>query len=154
MCATGYQWRHRSNVILHIYWTNNTVKYMSACVCAFGRLQSCCWLTGGGVWRRRRSRFRPQHLNLCKTRKSTTVLGHGVVFSLYDGCCQIDFCICCVGGCVLSASWRPMGDRLPTALEQSPPTPHRFGSDLDSSARRRWTKTKLQISTTGGTTTL
>lgn len=41
-----------------------------------------------------------------------------VVFSFYGGCRQIDFCMCCVGGCVFCASWRWMGDRLPTACSR------------------------------------
>lgn len=59
-------------VFTHLLNKQYSQIHVSMCMCVHvcvRGLQSCCWLTGGGVWRRGRRRFRPRHLNLCKMNK-------------------------------------------------------------------------------------
>lgn len=80
----------------------------------------------------------------------------GVISCLDEGWGQIDPCVCCVGGCVLSASWRQTGGQASFCLQpdrksesaHAPPLWVRYWTRVP---RRRWTNAKKrQISTAGG----
>lgn len=91
-----------------------TCQHVYVCVCMCG-LQSCCWLAGGGVWRRGRSRFRPRHLNLCKMNKKMYCFrSSGLSFLSMRGVGRLTS-VCAAWAAVFSA---PAGGRWGTGFLQ------------------------------------
>lgn len=144
-CASRYQWWDRSNVFLHIYWTNNTVKYMSACVCV------CACVRGGyravAGWLEVESGGEAGaasglDTSTCAkwTRKRTSVLGHqGCLFSLWG--VQTDWLLYVLRGRLcfprqLEADGGQASYSLQPAGKQSSPTPHRAWREMDRRTRR------------------